>query len=140
MTEKKGDYHPQCTSTECFDESENDAKFKLTCSECKRQVHYKCTKLPAYQIQCSLDIKAKKKKGCNQYKSGNCVNVSKDVFDHMALREDLNKSQDVEELAAALERANFRTDAERDKHESFKIEVEADNSVLRDQLNNNKKR
>ena len=38
-------------------------KLKFACNDCKRLVHYKCSKLTASQIRIQLDIKRKKKRG-----------------------------------------------------------------------------
>ena len=38
---------PMCTLTECLSD---DDQYKLQCRQCKRRVHYKCTRLPQYQI------------------------------------------------------------------------------------------
>lgn len=61
--------HLLCIATNCIDYNEQD-KFKLGCSDCKRLIHCKCSKLLGYQIQSLLDIK-KKKKQENKGKS-NC--------------------------------------------------------------------
>ena len=37
-----------CTESKCI---ENNDMNKLQCGQCKRKVHYKCTRLPAYQLQ-----------------------------------------------------------------------------------------
>ena len=37
-----------CSDSTC--QTDDDSNF-LTCDECKRNVHFKCTKLPAYQVQ-----------------------------------------------------------------------------------------
>ena len=37
-----------CTESLCI---ENNDMNKLQCGQCKRKVHYKCTRLPAYQLQ-----------------------------------------------------------------------------------------
>ena len=38
---------PVCTEAICIDDGD---KNKLTCVKCKDKQHYRCTRLPAYQI------------------------------------------------------------------------------------------
>ena len=47
----------------------DDDKYKLECTECHRLVHYRCTQLPAYQIQLFLI------KGYRKYMGATCVVV-----------------------------------------------------------------
>ena len=81
--------HNTCSSSKCVDVKDND-KFKLTCSDCKRSVHYKCTKLPVYHIQQLLDV-IKTRKG-NKFKCVNCVDIDKELYEHMKERQDENES------------------------------------------------
>ena len=45
-----------CNSKECVDDQDKDS---LTCAKCKRSIHYRCTMLPAYQIQMFVNLKPK---------------------------------------------------------------------------------
>ena len=55
-----------CNSSTCVGDMDEDA---LTCAKCKRSVHYRCTMLPAYQIQVFLA------KQYIKYYCQNCVTV-----------------------------------------------------------------
>ena len=57
-----------CTPGGCIPDED---QYKLECSECKRQVHYRCTKLPAYQIHLFLV------KGYRKFVCTNCIEVPK---------------------------------------------------------------
>lgn len=61
-----------CTEEECIpDEDEN----VLRCVTCDRQVHYRCTGLPAYQIQ-----SFKAKKSHSSFHCQNCIKVPKKLL------------------------------------------------------------
>ena len=55
-----------CTPYSCLCD---DDQYKLECAECKRHVHYRCTRLPDYQIQLFLTKKYRK------YVCENCIEV-----------------------------------------------------------------
>ena len=67
-----------CNSSECIKDSDKDA---LKCEKCKRSVHYRCTLLPAYQIQV---IKSRK---THKYFCRNCVVVPQELHDLVPNRE-----------------------------------------------------
>jgi len=64
----------RCSETKCYGLEEN----VLVCMVCERFVHYKCTKLPLYQIQAFLNAKAKRN-GRWTFLCINCVEVPKDL-------------------------------------------------------------
>ena len=65
----------ECTNSECTnDDTESDSK-RLQCNKCKRRVHFKCTLLPAYQLQRYLTFEA----NYSKYLCMNCVNVPEDL-------------------------------------------------------------
>ena len=61
-----------CTSTQCTKDNDDDS---LSCADCQRSVHYRCTMLPAYQIQVIKSMKE------YQYFCQNCVDVPKDLLE-----------------------------------------------------------
>ena len=61
-----------CTDSQCLKDEDEDC---LSCEKCKRKVHYRCTKLPAYQIQTIIGIRSQK------YYCQNCVKVSKQLLE-----------------------------------------------------------
>ena len=68
----------RCSTSACIaDQNEN----QLRCGECKRFVHFRCTMLPAYQIQIFINKRMK-------FTCCNCVNIQNDLVH-------LLKSQDV---------------------------------------------
>ena len=56
-----------CSTTKC---SEDENKHKLQCVDCKRFIHYRCTELPAYQIQAFIEKRIKRHYFCS-----NCIVV-----------------------------------------------------------------
>ena len=77
-----------CSINSC---SEDDSEHTLTCNSCKQLVHYKCTKLPTYQLQNHVNTEK------SYYKCINCVDITKELADHMKDSIDLNQSKEVEE-------------------------------------------
>ena len=63
-----------CTMDKCVDDQDIDV---LKCCKCERSVHYRCTRLPAYQIQLFKSTKRKK----YQYQCQNCVQVPQELLD-----------------------------------------------------------
>ena len=65
----------KCTENTCIDDKDIN---KLQCGQCKRKVHYKCSRLPAYQLQRYLVA------SLGQYYSkflcSNCVNVPDSIL------------------------------------------------------------
>ena len=59
-----------CSVTRC--NPDEDTK-KLVCADCERSVHYRCTKLPAYQIQAYI-VKKKRNYFCST-----CIFVPADL-------------------------------------------------------------
>ena len=128
----------KCSTTRCIfnDEEDGDHKeFVLICNDCKRVVHYECSQITVLGIQCLLDAKSKRKG--NFFKCGNCMPINKSLYDHMTTKgkADPNQSLEMEELAAALERASFRSDNEKEIQEK----LESDNYVLNGKVNGCKK-
>lgn len=71
---------PTCTVNNCYDPEEKSS-LKCTNTKCLRLVHFKCTKLPAYQVQIHLNNQTKRAstKVKGTFICVNCVEVSKDV-------------------------------------------------------------
>ena len=61
-----------CTLSNCIDDQDADV---LKCYKCKRRVHYRCTRLPAYQIQVFIN------KRIYKYECQNCVEVDQKLLD-----------------------------------------------------------
>lgn len=61
-----------CNSKECVDDQDKDS---LTCAKCKRSIHYRCTMLPAYQIQMFVNLKS------HRFRCQNCVDVSPEILE-----------------------------------------------------------
>ena len=57
----------QCTTTNCVLDA--DDSYKLECIKCNREVHYKCTHLPLYQLSLFLTT------GYRRFVCENCVEV-----------------------------------------------------------------
>ena len=87
-----------CTITECTDDQDADS---LQCSKCKRMVHYRCTKLPAYQIHL---FKTRLKNKSYRYQCQNCVEVPQDLLDLIPNRERSHSSRKTEKEIENLKR------------------------------------
>ena len=81
-----------CTSQKC---KADESQHFLVCANCKRSVHYRCTRLPLYQIEQFVSKKVRK------YTCVNCVKISYDLYEILI---DYNPDQsfEVEELTQAL--------------------------------------
>ena len=91
------DHDLWCTLNRC---KNDDDQYKLMCSECKRLVHYRCTSLPAYQIEHFMTRNYRK------FVCTNCTTVPEYIADIFSSDQDTNKmkSDDIEELRATIER------------------------------------
>ena len=78
------DMEIKCTINACIEDNEIN---KLQCGQCKRKVHYKCSRLPAYQLQRYLVA------SLGQYYSkflcANCVNVPDSILKEMTMSDNL---------------------------------------------------
>jgi len=74
----------QCTVSTCIEDKDIN---KLQCGQCKRKVHYKCSRLPAYQLQRYLVA------SLGQYYSKflcqNCVNVPDSILKEMTISDNV---------------------------------------------------
>ena len=61
-----------CTLSNCIDDQDTDV---LKCYKCQRRVHYRCTRLPAYQIQVFIN------KRIYKYECQNCIEVDQKLLD-----------------------------------------------------------
>ena len=81
-----------CTEEKC---TKVDIQHVLTCFDCKRHVHYRCTKLPTYQLECFITKKGRR------FSCINCVEIRDEFLKSMS-EGDPNQSFEVEELTQAL--------------------------------------
>ena len=90
-----------CSMTRC---NPDESSQKLVCADCKRSVHYKCTKLPAYQIQAYI---TKKKRN---YYCASCIEVpaelerlinpiSKEQHEINRLRRDIKRCENLTKVS-----------------------------------------
>ena len=74
----------KCTENTCIDDKDIN---KLQCGQCKRKVHYKCSRLPAYQLQRYLVA------SLGQYYSkflcSNCVNVPDSILKELIVSDNV---------------------------------------------------
>ena len=61
-----------CTDDKCIDDQD---KYIISCKKCSRKIHYRCTQLPAYQIQVYLKYKSIK------YICQACVKPTENLID-----------------------------------------------------------
>ena len=96
-----------CTTVSCVDD--RDPK-KLSCTRCKRYVHYKCSRIPAYVLQVLLD------KNYRHFVCINCMDISKEIADIMDESISLNESKEMEELSKKLKRVSFESEHQQREH------------------------
>ena len=87
-----------CNQSQCTKDEDKDS---LTCGKCKRSVHYRCTMLPAYQIQLILN-----KRGPNKYVCQNCVDVPEDLLQLVPIKQRSHPSLKTEKEIERLRRDN----------------------------------
>ena len=97
MSNSKKNSKLVCTAHECVNPYEDPDVLK--CGSCDRKVHYRCTRLPAYQIHV---FKSTTKKRTYIYQCQNCVDVPKDLLELIPNRErsqpSLQTTQELERL------------------------------------------
>ena len=70
-----------CTPEQCTDDQDKDF---LKCDKCPRQVHYRCTRLPAYQIQLFVNSATKH----YQFQCEKCVTVKQKLLELIQIGRD----------------------------------------------------
>jgi len=76
---KKSPKFHECSPQRCFFKDESSRDVALQCRKCHRAVHYKCSRLPSYQIQLCLSFKERR------YQCPNCIKVSQQVLEELEL-------------------------------------------------------
>ena len=118
-----------CSISLCV-KDENGKNFMMDCSECKRSLHYRCTRLPVYQLQSFIDLKKKRRK--NNYRCQNCVDVEKDLHEHMMNNnENGNQTKDVEELTLQLAEISFENDKTKNQNKVLQTQQRKYKQLLR---------
>ena len=74
----------QCTVSTCIEDKDIN---KLQCGQCKRKVHYKCSRLPAYQLQRYLV--ASLGQFYSKFLCQNCVNVPDSILKEMTISDNV---------------------------------------------------
>ena len=74
----------QCTVSTCIEDKDIN---KLQCGQCKRKVHYKCSRLSAYQLQRYLV--ASLGQYYNKFLCQNCVNVPDSILKEMTISDNV---------------------------------------------------
>ena len=86
---KKSPKLHECSPQRCFFKDENSKDVALQCRKCHSAVHYKCSRLPSYQIQLCLSFKERR------YQCPNCTKVSQQVLEELELsRKDTTEIND----------------------------------------------
>ena len=93
----------ECTPTAC---TEDLNQRNLQCDKCKRKVHYKCTRLPLYQLQQYVTFGNNYRK----YNCENCVEIQNDLLE-------------VIPKTLSNERLNIELETERKRVKTFEHEV-----------------
>ena len=79
----------ECSPQKCFFKDESSKDVALQCRKCHRAVHYKCSRLPSYQIQLCLSFEERR------YQCPNCIKVSQQVLEELELsRKDTTEIND----------------------------------------------
>ena len=84
-----------CSITRCCSDENNN--HMLTCCECTRSVHYRCTQLPAYQIQAFLEKRIKRHFHCS-----NCIFVPEEL--QRIVNPISKKQQEINQLKREIKR------------------------------------
>ena len=131
-----------CSTTKC---SEDENKHKLQCVDCKRFIHYRCTELPAYQIQAFIEKRIKRHYFCS-----NCIVVpaelerivnplSKDQQEINRLRRDIKRCENltrVSEENAELTRQIVTDQLKKFDDKRFESYIDKKFNQLEDTLTN----
>jgi len=91
---------PTCTVTNCFSADNEEEVLKCSVTKCSRLVHFKCSKLPAYQVQIHLNNQNKRKTKPRTkltFICFNCVDVSKEIESLCEDHEGLKRKIDAHE-------------------------------------------
>lgn len=101
----------QCTENSCIKDQDQD---KLSCIVCNRSVHYRCTKLPLYQLQLFV------KRRIRSFTCVNCVEITKDLARKMK-GYDPDLSTEIEDLTLALQEVSFQKDEVASQNRTLKM-------------------
>ena len=112
------------TSQKCKDD---ENQHLLVCANCKRSVHYRCTRLPLYQIEQFVSKKVRK------YTCVNCVKISYDLYEILI---DYNPDQsfEVEELTQALKEINLTNNETETLNKSLRNKQKKLTKLMEDEL------
>ena len=72
----------ECSIPKCIFINESSKNIALQCRKCHRYVHYRCSRLPAYQIQLCLSFKER------SYQCPNCIKVSPEIFKELEISDE----------------------------------------------------
>ena len=101
-----------CTPTGCLSD---DDQYKLECRQCKRLVHYKCTRLPHYQIQQFMT------NGYRKYVCENCTEVQPYLSEVFVNLERLPETEGVEVQKMEEELKNISANLENKNREHNRL-------------------
>ena len=117
-----------CTTSACV---ADDDTYKFKCIECHRLVHYRCTRLPAYQVYLFTIT------GYRKFKCANCVDVPK-YLQVMTPDMPASHSKTMTDLTNALEECNAENDTHNinnlaltNKQKELRAELEKVNTLCR---------
>ena len=114
IIEENGDTDIQiCTSERC---KSDDAPNKLECAECNRKVHFKCTRLPVYQLGLFLT----KDYHYRKYRCANCVFLPESI--RILCEEDLTTEDPVFTEEFQTEIQIHKTQIEHQKKQVVELE------------------
>ena len=124
-----------CTLSKCTDDQDTDV---LKCYKCLRQVHYRCTSLPAYQIQVFI------KKRTNKFECQNCVEVDSKLLVLVPIKErhhpSLKTEKEIEGLRLNIKCCENVINKQKEKQKELKKtikEKEADLTEIKKELQTN---
>ena len=100
---KISDKLPICDNSKCVADDDSDV---LQCDRCQRNVHYRCSMLPAYQIQLFLQKTTRK----NKFVCINCVQVDERILELVPIKQrsqpSLKREQELESLRREVDACN----------------------------------
>ena len=112
-----------CRKDDCEDDDDTNL---LSCSECNRAIHYRCTNLPLYQLEVFLTKNRK-------YSCVSCVQIRPEFKKQMA-GYDLNQSFEVEELTQALKDISLESEKTKTTNESLEDKNRKYQRIIRAEL------
>ena len=130
INKKPPKFH-ECSPQRCVFNKEISKDVALQCRKCHRFVHYRCSQLPAYQIQLCLSFKERR------FQCPNCIKVSQHVLQELEVsRRGSTRIKD------SINNLNIKINNTNNNHidknnDNTDINTKNDNNINNNNINNN---